>query len=162
MLKARGDFIMFADADGATPIDELDKFLPFIKADCEVMIASRFSGDSDNADVSRKGFRAFLGMFFYKLVNLLAVPGIKDTQCGFKIFRKDIAEKILAHAEETGWAFDVEFLYIAQLFGCEIKEISVNWSEIEGSKVNPVKDSIKMLTAIFRIRSTHGGFLNDT
>jgi hypothetical protein len=51
------------------------------------MIASRFSGDSDNADVSRKGFRAFLGMFFYKLVNLLAVPGIKDTQCGFKIFR---------------------------------------------------------------------------
>ena len=162
MLKARGDFIMFADADGATPINELDKFLPFIRSNCEVMIASRFSGTADDSDVSRKGFRAFLGMFFYKLVNLLAVPGIKDTQCGFKIFRKDIAEKILAHAEETGWAFDVEFLYIAQLFGCGIKEISVNWTEIEGSKVNPLKDSVKMLTAIFRIRSTHGGFLNDT
>jgi len=161
MQKAQGNYVMFIDADGATPISELDKFTSLMKADCEIMIASRFSSDS-SVNVQRKGFRSLLGMFFYKIVNLLAVPGIKDTQCGFKIFRKDIADKILAHAEETGWAFDVEFLYIAQLFGCGIKEVSVNWSEIEGSKVNPLKDSIKMLAAIFRIRSTHGGFLNDT
>jgi dolichyl-phosphate beta-glucosyltransferase len=161
MSSCSGKHVMFIDADGATPIQELDKFIPYILDDSEVLIASRYLSE-DEVNVSRKGGRAFLGMFFYKIVNFFAVPGIKDTQCGFKIFRKDIADKILARAEESGWAFDVEFLYIAQLFGCTIKEISVNWQEIEGSKVNPVLDSIKMLIAIFRIRSTQGGFLNDT
>ena len=161
MAESNGRYVMFADADGATPIAELDKFLPYMADGYEVLIASRYISE-DDVNVSRKGGRALLGMFFYKIVNFFAVPGIKDTQCGFKVFRKDIADKILARAEETGWAFDVEFLYIAQLFACNIKEISVNWQEIEGSKVNPVTDSIKMLIAIFRIRSTQGGFLNDT
>jgi len=160
ILASKGKFAIYADADGATPISELDKFLPLMMNNSEIIIGSRKAG-SDEVDRSRKGIRALMGMFFYKIVNFFAVPGIQDTQCGFKMFRHDVAQNIFAKATEKGWAFDVELLYIAQLLGCTISEVPVNWHEVEGSKVNPMMDSLKMLVAIFRIRSIHGGFFNN-
>lgn len=160
VLESEGKFIIYADADGATPISELDKFIPLMMESASIVIGSRKAG-SDEVDRARKGIRALMGIFFYKIVNFFAVPGIQDTQCGFKMFRRDIARKIFSRAMEKGWAFDVELLYIAQLLGCSIHEVPVNWHEVEGSKVNPLKDSLKMLVAIFRIRSAHGGFLNN-
>jgi len=160
ILESKGKYAIYADADGATPITELDKFLPLMMNNSEIIIGSRKAG-SDDVDRSRKGVRALMGMFFYKIVNLFAVPGIQDTQCGFKMFRSDIAKNIFKRAKEKGWAFDVELLYLAQLLGYNIYEVPVNWHEVEGSKVNPLVDSMKMLVAIFRIRSSHGGFFNN-
>jgi dolichyl-phosphate beta-glucosyltransferase len=160
ILEARGDLILFADADGATPISELDKFLPLAAKGHEILIGSRKAG-SESVERSRNSLRAMMGMVFYKIVNFFAVPGIRDTQCGFKIFRHDVAAKLFSKSSEKGWAFDVEILYLAQLYGYAIVEVPVNWHEVEGSKVNPIKDSMKMLLAIFRIRRKHSGFINE-
>lgn len=155
MLVADGNYIVYADADGATPITELSKLIPHMKKCNEIIIGSR---RMDSAGVERRGTRELMGMIFYKTVNFFAVPGVSDTQCGFKAFRRDVAHKLFGNAIEDGWAFDVEILYLAQLLGFAVTEISVTWNEIEGSTVNPVKDALKMLIAVFRIRRHHSGF----
>ncbi len=159
MLVAEGNYIVYADADGATPISELNKLIPLMEKSYEIVIGSR---RMNSASVARKGVRELMGMVFYKTVNFFAVPGVSDTQCGFKAFRRDVAHKLFGNAIEDGWAFDVEILYLAQLYGFAIMEISVNWNEIEGSKVNPIKDALKMLIAVFRIRRHHSGFTKLT
>ncbi|OXU16089.1 dolichyl-phosphate beta-glucosyltransferase [Sedimentisphaera salicampi] len=161
MLEAKGRYALYADADGATPIRELDKFIPFIENRDKIVIGSRNISASD-VKQEREGLRSVMGAAFYKMVNFLAVPGIKDTQCGFKMYRRDIIHKIFTRSLENGWAFDVELLYLAQLMGHSIVEVPVNWHEVEGSKISPVKDALKMLAAIFRIRSRQGGFLSDS
>jgi dolichyl-phosphate beta-glucosyltransferase len=100
-----------------------------------------------------------MGQAFYAFVNFLAVPGISDTQCGFKLFRRDCATELFFGLNESGWAFDVEVLYRAQLTGYGIAEVAVDWHEVEGSKVNPVRDAIRMFLAVFRIRRNNAGFL---
>jgi dolichyl-phosphate beta-glucosyltransferase len=161
VLDAKGDFVIFADADGATPISELDKFLRHAEQGDDVLVGSRKAG-SGSVERKRNLARSIMGFTFYKIVNVFAVPAIKDTQCGFKLFRRDVAEKLFSLSREKGWAFDVELLYLAQMYGFNIIEIPVNWHEVEGSKVNPIKDSMKMFMAIFRIRRNHSGFSNET
>ncbi|WP_161488078.1 dolichyl-phosphate beta-glucosyltransferase [Sedimentisphaera cyanobacteriorum] len=161
MLEANGRYGLYADADGATPISELDKFIPFIEKSDKIVIGSRNISAGD-VQQEREGLRSVMGAAFYKMVNFLAVPGIKDTQCGFKMYRRDIIHKIFTRSLENGWAFDVELLYLAQLMGHSIVEVPVNWHEVEGSKISPVKDALKMLAAVFRIRSRQGGFLSDS
>jgi len=159
ILEAAGEFILFADADGATPIAELDRLLPATER-AEIVIGSRKARSAEVVR-QREGLRDLMGNVFYTLVNLFAVPGIRDTQCGFKMFRRDAARRLFSIAEEKGWAFDVEVLFLAQLVGYSIAEVAVNWQAIEGSKVNPFRDAIKMFAAIFRIRRRHSGFCND-
>ena len=160
VLEAKGDFVIFADADGATPITELDKFLPIANLGDDILVGSRKAG-SGSVERNRNLIRSIMGFIFYKIVNFFAVPAVKDTQCGFKLFRKDVALKLFSSCAEKGWAFDVELLYLAQLHGFKITEVPVNWHEVEGSKVNPLKDSIKMFIAIFRIRKRHSGFTHE-
>lgn len=161
MLEAKGKYSVYADADGATPITELEKFLPLMKKNEKIIIGSR-KIISEQTEQKREGLRSLMGSAFYKTVNFFAVPGIKDTQCGFKLYRRDIIHKVFPRSLENGWAFDVELLYLAQLMGHAIIEVPVNWHEVEGSKINPIKDSLKMLVAIFRIRNNQGGFLNNS
>ncbi len=152
-LESTGRFVLFADADGATPIDEAPKLLEPAKQGIEVVIGSRTLGD----DVSRSFLRALMGLVFYRLTNFLAVPNVSDTQCGFKLFRRVAADRIFPQVQEAGWAFDVEVLFLAQKFGMAILEVPVHWTAIPGSKINPVKESLKMLVAILRIRKRHAG-----
>jgi len=159
MLLATGHYVVYADADGATPIEELDKLLTTARNGAEIVIGSRRLA-AQAEERQRNPLRALMGMVFYKTVNYFAVPGIKDSQCGFKMFRRDVALRLFAMGAETGWAFDVEILYLAQLYGFAITEVPVNWHEIAGSKVSPVKDALKMLVAVFRIRNRHRGFFN--
>ena len=84
---------------------------------------------------------------------------VLDTQCGFKLFRRDCARELFADLNESGWAFDVEVLYRAQLTGYGIAEVAVDWHEVDGSKVSPVRDAIRMFIAVFRIRRNNAGFL---
>lgn len=158
VLEARGRYVLFTDADGATPIEELDKLLAAIGERAEIAIGSRRLVSAE-AERERTGLRDLMGKVFYSVVNFLAVPGIRDTQCGFKLFRTDVARELFRDLNESGWAFDVELLYRAQLFGYGIAEVPVNWHEVAGSKVNPMKDALKMFLAIFRIRRRNAGLL---
>jgi dolichyl-phosphate beta-glucosyltransferase len=158
MLEARGHHLLFADADGATPFREVRQLLGAADAGHEIAIGSRRTS-SAAATRERTGLRALMGQMFYSFVNFLAVPGINDTQCGFKLFRRDCARELFADLNESGWAFDVEVLYRAQLTGYGIAEVAVDWHEVDGSKVNPVQDAIRMFIAVFRIRRNNAGFL---
>jgi len=160
MLEARGHHLLFADADGATPFREVQQLLAATDAGHEIAIGSRRTS-SEAATRERTGLRALMGQMFYSFVNFLAVPGINDTQCGFKLFRRDCARALFADLNESGWAFDVEVLYRAQLTGYGIAEVAVDWHEVDGSKVNPVRDAIRMFIAVFRIRRNNAGFLRQ-
>ena len=158
VFEARGRYVLFTDADGATPIAELDKLLAAVGERAEIAIGSRRLVSAET-ERERTGLRQLMGNVFYSVVNFLAVPGIRDTQCGFKLFRNDVARELFRDLNEAGWAFDVELLYRAQLFGYGIAEVPVNWHEVAGSKVNPLKDAIKMFLGIFRIRRRNAGLL---
>jgi dolichyl-phosphate beta-glucosyltransferase len=158
VVASRGRHVLFADADGATPASEIGKLLVALHAGAEVAIGSRRGRDM-TVSQDRNPIRATLGASFYSLVNFLAVPGIRDTQCGFKAFRRDAALRLFDGLNETGWAFDVELLYRAQLVGYAIAEVPVTWTEMDGSKLDPVRDAIRMAGAIFKIRRRNAGFL---
>jgi dolichyl-phosphate beta-glucosyltransferase len=97
-------------------------------------------------------YREFMGKSFNKIVQLLFFKGIKDTQCGFKGFTAEAAEKIFSLAKANGFSFDVELLYIARKLGMKIVQKPVEWYNDERSTVSPIKDSIKMLIELFRIK----------
>jgi len=153
-LEARGTYILFADADGATPIHEADRLLETAKTGIEVAIASR---TAVGGHAKRSLLRSLVGATFYRLTNLLAVPMVSDTQCGFKLFRGFAAQKVFSQVKETGWAFDVEVLFLAQKYDYAIREVPVEWHAVPGSKVNLIKDSIGMLWALWRIRHRSSG-----
>jgi dolichyl-phosphate beta-glucosyltransferase len=155
MLESEGRFILFTDADGATPIAECSKLLQAGLTGADVVIGSRKIGGTD-VQRERSMFRNLVGSIFYRITNLLAVPGIEDTQCGFKLFSRAAARRIFPEIRETGWAFDVEVLFLAQKFGMTIDELPVNWSAVEGSKIRP-KDAVRMFLALLRIRHRGAG-----
>jgi dolichyl-phosphate beta-glucosyltransferase len=158
ILNSEADAVLYADADGATPIEELDKLLDALRSTgADIAVGSRLS-----AQAKRSGFRALVGKIFRMIVKILAVPNIDDTQCGFKLFRRDVAKMLFSRSVEDGWAFDVEILYMAQLFAYSMVQRPLNWSEKAGSKVNIAKDSLKMLIAVFRIRKRHYDLSKDS
>lgn len=154
VLEAKGAYILFADADGATPIEEATNLLAMAQRGGDVIIASR---QLDSSRTNRSFFRGLLGTVFYRLTNLLAIPGVSDTQCGFKLFTGVAARRLFPLLQEEGYAFDVELLYLAQKLGMSIVEVSVNWTSVEGSKVHPIRDALKMLQALHRIRHRWAG-----
>jgi len=159
MLCAKGRYLLFTDADGATPIQEADRLLARLEhSGADIVIGSRRLQASTDIERQRSGPRELLSHLFFATVNLLAVPGIHDTQCGFKLFRRQAARRLFADLREAGWAFDVEILYKAQFAGMSIEEVAVNWSEMAGSKVTPLTDAWRMLRAIFRIRRRFAGY----
>ena len=145
MLAARGELRLFADADGATGMVELPALL---HADADIAIGSREGRDKD---VQASATRRFLGRWFNRAVRMGAVKGIRDTQCGFKLFRAP-AHGLFEIAQENGFAFDVELLLLAQRKGLSVAEVFVNWTEMPGSKVSLLRDGIRMLKAVRRIK----------
>ncbi len=149
--RARGEYILFSDADLSTPIEEVEKFFPFFREGFEVVIGSRSLKDSDIV-VRQPWHRELMGRVFNGLVRLLAVPGIADTQCGFKCFTRRAAAEIFPRCRIDGFSFDVEILYLARKFGLPVKEVPVRWFNAPGSSVNPLRDSFLMLVDILWIR----------
>jgi dolichyl-phosphate beta-glucosyltransferase len=139
MLAAKGDFRIFSDADLSTPIYELSKILKNLNNGFDVCIGSR-AIDSSLIKVHQPFYREYMGKSFNKIVQLLVVKGIKDTQCGFKGFSSKAAIEIFSKSKKNGF---------------RIKEIPVEWYNDERSKVDPIKDSIKMILEIFKIRKIH-------
>lgn len=153
MLAARGSFRLFADADGATAISELPRLEAAIDRGCEIAVASREGGDG--TVVSCSPLRRFLGRWFNRAVRMGAIRGIRDTQCGFKLFTAGATQRLFSLAREDGFAFDVELLYLARKLGIRVKEVPVNWTEIPGSKVRLLRDGMRMLRSVIRIRARY-------
>jgi dolichyl-phosphate beta-glucosyltransferase len=149
MLAARGRLRLFVDADGATTMDEFPALLAAIRDGAQVAVGSREGGGKV---VKVSGLRKFLGRWFNRAVRVGAVSGIKDTQCGFKLFTDAAAETLFSLSREDGYAFDVEVLFLAQKLGMKIAEVPVNWTEIPGSKVRVWRDGVHMLRAVQRIK----------
>lgn len=155
MLNSNGNYVLFMNADGATPLDEIPKLLNKVRAGVNIALGSRVAQYPNEIKVITSLHRKILGRIFAALVNIFTIPGFGDTQCGFKMFRKEIIHEVFSRQKINGYAFDVEILYLAKRLGFSIAEIPVNWINIDGSKVGLFKDSTKMLVDILRIRWIH-------
>ena len=151
VLAARGDIILFSDTDLSTPIREVRKLLGALEEGHDIAIGSRALGTT--RILQRQPFyRIGMGKIFNRLVRLLTVRGISDTQCGFKCFRRSAALEIFPCCRIDGFSFDVEVLFIARKKGLRVKEVGVIWRNSPQSKVNPVFHSLQMLRDLFVIR----------
>jgi glycosyltransferase involved in cell wall biosynthesis len=150
MLAARGQFRFMCDADLSMPIEELSQFLPPNFPDTDIVIASREAPGA--VRYNEPDHRHIGGRLINWVIRLLALPGIQDTQCGFKNFRADVAEDLFSCQLMDGWSFDIELLYIAKSRGYKIKELPIPWYYSEQSHVSPVKDALRMIWDIFKIR----------
>lgn len=150
MLAATGDYCLIADADLSMPIWEVPKFLPPNLSGYDVAIGSRELPDSRRIDEPR--YRHLMGRAFSAYVKAIAVPGIEDTQCGFKCFRQNVAQEIFSLQTIDGWAFDVEVLMIARRRGYRVVEVPIEWHYYANSKVSPIRDAIHMAREVARIR----------
>ncbi len=151
MLAARGDLRLFSDADLSTPIEEVERLMAAIAAGHDVAIGSRRLPGS-RVDVPQPWWRQAMGRGFNWCVRRLAVPGIADTQCGFKLFSAGAAERIFLRQRIEQFGFDVEVLWIARRLGLRVAEVPVTWVDDPDSKVRPVADAWRMLVDLLRIR----------
>lgn len=149
--NATGHYIIYNDADGATPVLEIGRLLSAMEQGADVAIGSRALYSADTR-VERRWGRLIAGRVFAFLVNLWVVPGVADTQCGFKMFRRDVAYRIFEVQQLDGFAFDVEVLRIASVLGYRVVEVPINWTHIRGSKVHMLWDSFRMVRDIFLVR----------
>jgi len=150
MLRAVGQYRFMCDADLSMPIAEINRFLPPALGDFDIAIASREAPGSVRYD--EPGYRHWGGRGTNLLIRLLALPGLHDTQCGFKMFRSDIAEDVFRYQTITNWSFDIELLYIARLRGYHIREIPIPWYFNAETKLNPIRDAFYMVFDILTIR----------
>jgi len=148
---ASGEFVLFSDADLSTPIEEVEKFFPFLEEGYDVVIGSRNLSGSDLV-VRQPFYRRVMGRVFNGLVRAVAVGGIADTQCGFKCFTRAAMSSIAPRCRIDGFSFDVEMLYLARRLGYRIREVPVKWLNAEGSTVSPVRDSLRMFRDVLRVR----------
>ncbi len=150
MLEARGVYRFLADADLSMPIEELPRFLPPQLTDFDVAIASRELPDSRR--VGEPAYRHIVGRAFNLMVQALALPGFRDTQCGFKCFRGEVAEDLFRRQTLEGMSFDVEILFVARRRGYRIVEVPITWRFDPDSRVRLVHDSLGMAIDLLTIR----------
>lgn len=160
MLKATGEWRLFTDFDQSTPIAEVEKLLEFAEKGFDVVIGSREMVGARRDE--EPFYRRLMGRGFNLIVQIFAVPGILDTQCGFKLFSEkatnDLFSRLYIYGSQeerqdayTG-AFDVELLYLANKLGFNIREVPITWYHNKTERVSPVKDSIRMFIDIVRMR----------
>jgi dolichyl-phosphate beta-glucosyltransferase len=151
MLRARGEQRAFSDADLSTPLEELDRLRARLVDDCHVAIASRGLPES-NIEVHQPGAREFAGKTYNRLLRLLVLRGIRDTQCGLKVFTDTAAVSCFRPLRTMRFGFDVETLVRAQRCGWEIAEVPVRWSHVEASRVSAGRDAARMLFDLLLVR----------
>ncbi len=150
MLAAQGDYRIFCDVDFSMPVEEINRFIPPALPEMDVAIASREAKGA--VRYNEPPLRHFIGRGFNTLVRWMTLPGLQDTQCGFKCFRREVAERVFPLQTIDGWTFDVEVLFIARRMGYSIVEVPIPWYYMADSKVRVVKDSIHMFTDLVTIR----------
>ena len=151
MLETEAEWLLFSDADLAAPIEEVEKLWKAVEKGVPIAIGSRPLKES-NLEIRQPWYRETAGRAFNLAVQLFAVRGIKDTQCGFKLFRQDVARDVFKRCKLDGFGFDFEALMIARDLGYEIAEEPIRWSHQEGSKVTMVRDGLRMLSELVKLR----------
>lgn len=150
MQISKGEYRFICDADLSMPIEELPRFFPPLLEDAPVVIASREAPGARR--YNEPEYRHLIGRVFNWLVRLLLLPGLQDTQCGFKCFRVDVAEKVFPLVSISGWTFDVEALFIARRLGFHIQEIPIPWYHNAHSNIRVLRDSLQMGSDLLKIR----------
>lgn len=151
MLRASGDYVLFCDADLATPQEETEKLLPRVMQGTDIAIGSRPLRES-SLEVRQPWIREMLGRTFNGVVQMLAIRGIADTQCGFKIFSQVAAQDVFKRCKLNGFSFDLEALMVARDLGYTIEEIPIRWMHQEGSKVRVLRDGTRMVLDLVKLR----------
>ncbi len=154
VLAAAGQLILFTDADLSTPIEEIEKMLPEIEGGADIVIGSRALHESD-IQIRQNRFRELMGKTFNVFVRACAVDGIRDTQCGFKLFKREAAQAVFPALGTCGFCFDVEALYIGLRLGLRIAQVPVVWRNFPQSKVHIVRSSARMIWDLLGIRRRH-------
>jgi dolichyl-phosphate beta-glucosyltransferase len=149
MLDAHGDYRFICDADLSMPIEEIAKFLPPVLGEFDVAIASREAPGA--VRYNEPSYRHWGGRGINFIIQMLILPGLNDTQCGFKCFRADVARELFLLQTLPGWSFDIEILYLARQRKMRIVEVPIDWYYESDSKVNAVRDALRMIGDIFRI-----------
>jgi glycosyltransferase involved in cell wall biosynthesis len=150
MLAAKGQYRFMCDADLSMPVGEISRFIPPLLNGVDVAIGSREAPGA--VRYHEPTYRHWGGRVINLAIRLLALPGLNDTQCGFKCFSAAAAEDLFACQTMPGWSFDVEILYVARKRGYRILEVPIPWYFYEGSKVNAIQDALKMTADILVIR----------
>lgn len=151
VLASCGELVLFSDADLSTPIEEFGRLRRALEAGFDLAIGSRVA-DGARIEVRQHWIRQTMGQTFNLIIRSLLVGGFKDTQCGFKLFRREAAKKIFARSRVAGFAFDVELLVIARRHGLKVKEVPVVWRNSPASKVRIILDPIRMFGDLFYIK----------
>ena len=151
VLQSSGDAVLFSDADLSTPIEELAVLSAALARGAHVAIGSRHLAAS-RIVVRQPLSRRYLGRAFNLLISMLGVRGFADTQCGFKLFRGDAARRIFSRLKTPGFAFDVEALLLARTLRYRVEEVPVRWANSSASRVRPVRDSLRMIREILKMR----------
>ena len=149
MLEARGEYRFMCDADLSMPVTEINRFLPPALTEFDIAIASREAPGA--VRYNEPQYRHLGGRAVNLMIRLFALPGLHDTQCGFKCFRASVAEKLFSLQTLTGWSFDIELLYIARKHNYRIVELPIPWYFNPESKLNVVQDAARMGLDIFMI-----------
>lgn len=152
MLEARGQIRVMCDADGSMPPEELPKLLaPIVSCKAEISIGSRYV-EGAKTDVKQPLYRVLWSRLCNRVIQESLVPGVRDTQCGFKAFTAEAARDLFRYGRIDGWAFDLEILALARRRGFEIAEVGVEWKDDGRSRVNPLKDMWKVIKEALTIR----------
>lgn len=149
-LAAHGDVVLFADADLSWSVEDLPRFVELVDDRTPIVIGSR-----EGLGARRLGepvYRHLMGRAFNRVVQALAVPGIEDSQCGFKAFRADAARKIFSRQRIDGFGFDVEVLYLARRLGFAVRVVPLRWEHKANSRVAPIRDTLLMLSDVLWVR----------
>jgi dolichyl-phosphate beta-glucosyltransferase len=150
MMEARGDIVLFTDADLSAPIEEADKLIEALEM-YDVAIGSR-ALDRNLIAVHESGFREFAGIIFNKIVRAVLWLPFVDTQCGFKAFRRERSKVIFEQQRIERFGFDPELLFLARIHGLKAVEIPVRWAHSPATKVDMLRDSVQMFLDVFTIR----------
>jgi glycosyltransferase involved in cell wall biosynthesis len=150
MLDARGSYRFICDADLSMPIEQVNRFLPPALENPAVVIGSREIAGA--VRYHEPAYRHLIGRVFNTLVRWAALPGLQDTQCGFKCFRGDVADQVFPRQTMSGMSFDVEVLFIARRLGYQIDEVPIDWYFDPDSRVRLVDDSLRMFMDLMTIR----------
>jgi glycosyltransferase involved in cell wall biosynthesis len=160
MLEAEGTYRFICDADLSMPIEQVSRFLPPQCANPDVVIGSREIKGA--VRYNEPGYRHMIGRVFNSMVRLIALPGLQDTQCGFKCFHADVANAVFKRQTMSGMSFDVEVLFIARRLGYRIQEVPIDWYFDPDSRVRLVNDSLRMFYDLVTIRRNARQGIYDT
>lgn len=150
MLAARGEYRFMCDADLAMPASEISRFLPPTLSGVDIAIASREAPGAIR--YHEPLYRHLIGRAYNFLTRLWLLPGLQDTQCGYKCFRGAVVDELFSRQTLGGWSFDVEILFIARRRGLRIVEVPISWTYIPGSKVSVIKSSLRVVVELLTIR----------